>query len=128
MRLTSLLALLLTTVNGFAQVDSAKSLKLNGYVETYYSYDFSRPNNFEKPDYNYNYKKHNQINVNLAFLKASYQTKRIRSNLALMTGTYAKYNLSAEPDWAKPLMEANVGYKPFEQHHFWIELEVIAGI
>ena len=125
MRLTSLLALLLTTVNGFAQVDSAKSLKLNGYVETYYSYDFSRPNNFEKPDYNYNYKKHNQINVNLAFLRASYQTKRIRSNLALMTGTYAKYNLSAEPDWAKPLMEANVGYKPFEQHHFWIDAGVM---
>jgi len=125
MRLTLLLAFILITVIGIAQIDSAKSLKLNGYVETYYSYDFSRPNNFEKPDYNYNYKKHNQINVNLAFLKASYQTKRIRSNLALMTGTYAKYNLSAEPDWAKPLMETNVGYKPFEQHNFWIDAGVL---
>jgi hypothetical protein len=125
MRLTTLLAFILITVNGNAQVDAAKSLNLSAYIETYYSYDFSRPKNFEKPDFNYNYKKHNQINLNLSFLKASYQTNRLRSNLALMTGNYAKYNLSTEPNWAKPLMEANVGYKPFEQHNFWIDAGVL---
>lgn len=107
------------------QVDSTKSLNVNAYIETYYSYDFSRPVNFEKPDFNYNYKKHNQPNVNLAFIKASYQNKRLRSNLALMTGNYAMYNLSAEPDWAKALLEANVGYKPFKQHNFWIDAGVM---
>jgi hypothetical protein len=39
-----------------------------------------------------------------------------------MTGNYAMYNLSSEPNWAKPLLEANVGYKPFEKHDFWMML------
>ncbi len=86
---------LLCSMNVFAQSDSIKPIKLSGYLETYYSYDFLRPVNNEKPDYNYNYKKHNQLNVNLAFVKASYQAKRLRSNLAFMTGNYAMYNLSA---------------------------------
>ena len=98
---------------------------MNAYIESYYSFDFSKPKNFEKPDFNYNYKKHNKLSVNLAFVKANYQTKRLRSNLALMTGTYVKYNLSAEPNWAKPLLEANVGYKLFEKHDFWIDAGVM---
>ena len=108
-----------------AQNDSLSRIRLSAYFESYYSYDFANPINDEKPDYSYNYKKHNQPNVNLAFVKANYQSKRLRSNLALMTGTYVKYNLSAEPNWAKPLMEANIGYKPFDQQDFWIDAGVM---
>ncbi len=113
------------TFKSTAQVDSTKSLNISTYIETYYSYDFSKPLNNEKPDYNYNYKKHHQPNINLAFIKASYQNKSVRSNLALMTGNYAKYNLSAEPNWAKPIFEANVGYKLLKQHNFWIDAGVM---
>jgi hypothetical protein len=91
----------------------------------YYSYDFSNPQNFEKPDFNYNYKKHNQLNVNLAFVKLGYQSSRVRSNLALMTGNYAMYNLSAEPNWAKPLLEANIGYKISKQQNIWVDAGVM---
>jgi hypothetical protein len=112
-------------VNVFAQSDSIKPIKLSGYLETYYSYDFMRPGNNEKPDYNYNYKKHNQLNVNLAFVKASYQAKRLRSNLAIMTGNYAMYNLSAEPNWAKPIFEANVGVKLIEDKDLWLDAGVM---
>jgi hypothetical protein len=125
MRLTCLIILIFIFNNCIAQVDSTKSFNLSAYIETYYSYDFSKPFNNEKPDFNYNYKKHNQPNVNLAFVKANYQSKRLRSNLALMTGNYAMYNLSSEPNWAKPLLEANVGYKPFEKHEFWIDAGVM---
>lgn len=112
-------------ISSFSQNDSSNKIRLSGYVESYYSYDFSKPLNNEKPDFNYNYKRHNQLNINLAFVKANYQSKKLRSNLALMTGNYAKYNLSAEPNWAKPLFEANIGYKPFEQHNFWIDAGVM---
>ena len=125
MRLTFLFLLIFIFNNCIAQVDSTKSFNISAYIETYYSYDFSKPFNNEKPDFNYNYKKHNQPNVNLAFVKANYQSKRIRSSLALMTGNYAMYNLSSEPNWAKPLLEANVGYKPFEKHDFWIDAGVM---
>ena len=125
MRFTFLFLLIFIFNNCIAQVDSTKSFNISAYIETYYSYDFSKPFNNEKPDFNYNYKKHNQPNVNLAFVKANYQSKRIRSSLALMTGNYAMYNLSSEPNWAKPLLEANVGYKPFEKHDFWIDAGVM---
>jgi hypothetical protein len=42
-----------------------------------------------------------------------------------MTGNYAMYNLSAEPSWAKPLFEANTGFKPFKQHNMWIDAGVM---
>ena len=116
---------LLCSMNVFAQSDSIKPIKLSGYLETYYSYDFMRPVNNEKPDYNYNYKKHNQLNVNLAFVKASYQAKRLRSNLAFMTGNYAMYNLSAEPNWAKPIFEANVGVKLIRDKDLWLDAGVM---
>jgi len=116
---------LLCSMNVFAQSDSIKPIKLSGYLETYYSYDFMRPVNNEKPDYNYNYKKHNQLNVNLAFVKASYQAKRLRSNLAIMTGNYAMYNLSAEPNWAKPIFEANVGVKLIGDKDLWLDAGVM---
>ena len=116
---------LLCSMNVFAQSDSIKPIKLSGYLETYYSYDFMRPVNNEKPDYNYNYKKHNQLNVNLAFVKVSYQAKRLRSNLAFMTGNYAMYNLSTEPNWAKPIFEANVGVKLIEDKDIWLDAGVM---
>jgi hypothetical protein len=125
MRFTFLFFLIFIFNNCIAQVDSTKSFKVSAYIETYYSYDFSKPFNNEKPDFNYNYKKHNQLNVNLAFVKLAYQSSRVRSNMALMTGNYAMYNLSSEPIWAKPLLEANVGYKPFEKHDFWIDAGVM---
>lgn len=80
MRCSLLSVLIFIAIDGYAQDDSAKSINVSAYIDMYYSYDFSKPNNFEKPDFNYNYKKHNQFDVNLAFVKASYQTKRIRSN------------------------------------------------
>lgn len=125
MRILLIISMIVYSLNGFAQKDSTAILRVHSYLESYYSVDFSNPKNFEKPDYSYNYKKHNQPNVNLAFVKANYQSKRLRSSLAVMTGNYAMYNLSAEPNWAKPLLEANVGYKPFEQHDFWIDAGVM---
>jgi hypothetical protein len=125
MRFTFLFFLIFIFNNCIAQVDSIKSFNVSAYIETYYSYDFSKPFNNEKPDFNYNYKKHNQPDVNLAFVKANFQSKQLRSSLALMTGNYAMYNLSSEPNWAKPLLEANVGYKLFEKHDFWIDAGVM---
>lgn len=125
MRTFILFLLCMISFDGYAQNDSVNKLIVSGYIETYYSYDFAKPKNIEKPDYNYNYKRHNQLNVNLAYVKANYQSRRLRSNVALMTGNYTQYNLSAEPNWAKPLLEANIGFKPFKQHNFWIDAGVM---
>lgn len=125
MRNYSFLLFLFISIQSFGQDDSTKTLKLSTYADMYYSYDFSNPTNFEKPDFNYNYKKHNQLNVNLAFVKLGYQSSRMRSNFTLMTGNYAMYNLSAEPNWAKPLLEANIGYKISKQQNIWVDAGVM---
>ena len=117
--------LLFISYSSIAQKDSAAKINFSGYTELYYSYDFSNPNRFEKPDFNYNYKKHNQFNVNLAFIKANYQNSQFRSNLALMTGNYATYNLSSEPNWARPIFEANLGFKLLRKHQLWLDAGVM---
>lgn len=120
-----LICFLFVSVDSIGQKDSSKKFTFSGYGELYYSYDFSKPITFEKPDYNYNYKKHNQLNVNLAYVKASYQTNRFRSNLAIMAGNYVSYNLSNEPNWARPIFEANIGYKIFKQHNLWVDAGIM---
>ncbi|WP_157966157.1 hypothetical protein [Cognataquiflexum aquatile] len=49
-----------------------------------------RPEDNLRPDFLYNFKRHDEISINLAVLKATYQSELIRRNLALMAGTYAQ--------------------------------------
>jgi hypothetical protein len=70
-------------------ISTPNPLTISGYVETYYSYDFGAPANHERPSFVYSYNKHNELNLNLGFVKATYkQPGSVRGNLALMAGTY----------------------------------------
>jgi hypothetical protein len=117
---------LLATLTLFAQSDdSTKTLSFSGYAELYYSYDFSKPANHEKPNFIYNHKRHNELNLNLAFAKASYSKANIRGNMALMLGNYAQYNMSAEPIWAQFVYEANIGVKLSKKNNLWIDAGIM---
>ncbi len=94
----------------FSQNDTVSNLKIGGYAEVYYSYDFSNPQNHEKPAFIYNHKRHNELNVNLLLLKANYSTNWMSANLGWMKGNYAQYNLSAEPSDLRGIYEANIGF------------------
>ena len=74
------------------------TLKISGYIETYYSHDFNKPANNTRPSFIYSHNRNNEVNVNLAFIKANYQTERLRANLAMALGTYMSANYAAEPD------------------------------
>ncbi|MGL2993536.1 porin [Flavobacterium sp. TSSA_36] len=102
-----------------------KPIQFQGYGELYYSYDFSEPQNHEKPNFIYNHKRHNELNLNLGLLKATYAQEKLRANAALMVGTYAQYNLAAEPNWAQLIYEANVGIKIAKQHNLWIDAGIM---
>jgi hypothetical protein len=108
-----------------AQSDSTKKLTVSGYAELYYSYDFSKPSNHEKPNFIYNHKRHNEVNLNLAYAKASYNDNTIRGNLALMFGNYPEYNLSAEPKWAQFIYEANAGVKISRTQNVWLDAGIM---
>ncbi|MFN0035346.1 MAG: porin [Saprospiraceae bacterium] len=91
--------------------DSTASLIFGGFADVFYQYDFNQPADNARPGFLYNHNRHNEANVNLAFVKGAYAARNVRSNLALMVGTYADDNLSAETDVTQHIYEANVGLR-----------------
>ena len=109
-----------------AQTDSTKSpLTVSGYVETYYSYDFGKPGNHNRQPFSYSHNRHNEVNLNLGFIKTAYNTQNVRANLALATGTYMSANYAAEPDVLKIIYEANAGIKISNTKELWIDAGVL---
>jgi len=102
--------------------EKRSSLIISGYADIYYQYDFNKPADKLRPPFLYNFKRHNEINTNLTLLKALYDRKKIRANIGVMVGNYAKYNLAAEPEFFRYIYEANIGYK------FSEKVSVDAGI
>jgi hypothetical protein len=117
---------LLFSISSAAQDSAANGKKSNltisAYADIYYQYDFNKPADKLRPPFLYNFKRHNEINTNLALLKAAYDSKKVRANLGIMAGNYARYNLAAEPEFFRYIYEANVGYK------FSEKVSVDAGI
>ena len=76
----------------FAQptVTDSSKLVFSGYSEIYYGYDFNRPLNNTRPSFVYNFNRTNEVNVNIAYIKAAYSSDRVRSNLAFMAGDLCK--------------------------------------
>ncbi|MBZ4192295.1 porin [Niabella beijingensis] len=117
---------LITFQKAAAQTENPERLlKISGYGEAFYSYDFGRPANHIKQPFLYSYNRHNTFNVNLALVKASYTTERIRGNIGLMTGTYSNDNMAAEKNVLKNIYEANAGFKLSKTRNLWIDAGVL---
>jgi len=122
---------LLLAMMGIASFSSAQDsthtplLKISGYAEVYYSNDLANPADHLRPGFFYSYNRHNEVALNLGFIKAAYSAERVRANLALMTGTYAQYNLAAEPALLQNIYEANVGIKLSKNQDLWLDLGVL---
>lgn len=123
---TALVCVLSTPL--LAQIaDSTAKITVSGYVEAYYSYDFNQPVTNDRPSFVYSHNRHNEFNVNLGFIKASYAGERVRGNLALMAGTYTNANLAAEPAALRNVFEANVGVKLSKTKNVWLDAGVFAS-
>lgn len=94
-----------------------------GYLETYYSYDFGSPNNHERPDFLYNFRRHNEFSVNLALLGAKYHGDSYRGTITLMSGSYPQYYLVNEPTWVQFIHEASAGVKLRED--LWLDVGIM---
>ncbi|MCT1525013.1 porin [Sphingobacterium hotanense] len=100
-------------------------LSLNGYLEAYYTYDFQKPSNHQKASFIYSHNRSDEFAVNLAMLRATYQSERVRSQVALAAGSYMNANYAAEEGVYKMIYEANVGYKLSSKSNFWIEAGIM---
>jgi len=101
------------------------TIKLSAYGEIYYGYDINQPQDNNRPSYIVSHNRHNEVNLNLAYLKANYYSKKVRANIALMTGTYANANLANEPGVLKNIFEANAGVRLSRKHDLWLDAGIM---
>ena len=101
------------------------AIQLSAYGEVYYGYDFNEPQDHNRPGYLVSHNRHNEVSLNLGYLKAAYEGKRVRGNLALMTGSYANANMASEPSVLKNILEANAGVKISSKHDLWVDAGIM---
>jgi hypothetical protein len=106
---------------------SASRLIISGYTEVYYAFDFNQPEDHNRPSFLYSHNRHNEFNLNLGFVKASYNTEMVRANLAIAAGTYMNANYAAETGVLQNVFEANAGIKLSRHHHLWIDAGIFAS-
>lgn len=111
----------------YAYAQETPKVKVTGYIETYYTYDFNRPENNTRPGFVYSHNRHNEVNLNLGFIKGAYESGIIRANVALMAGTYTNANLAAESGVLKNIFEANAGVKLSKTQNLWLDAGIFSS-
>jgi hypothetical protein len=120
--------LFIVVVTASAQSDTTRNpIQFSGHIEAYYSYDFANPDGHERPAFMYSFDRHNEVNLNLGFIKAAYAKDRVRGNMALMTGTYSNSNLAAEPGVFRNIFEANAGYQLSQKKNLWVDAGIFSS-
>lgn len=114
-------------VTEYTQAQENPKIKISGYLETYYGYDFNKPTTNNRPGFIYSHNRHNEVNLNLGFIKANYETEKVRANVALMAGTYTNANLAAEPGVLQNIFEANAGIKLSEKENLWLDAGIFSS-
>ncbi len=109
--------LLVTPAGTQAQApDTTTRLRLNGFVDTYYAYDFTRPADGDRR-FTTQPARHDEMNVNLAWLGLTVERPRSRARIALQAGTSVQANYAGEPrngtvsgpELARIIQEGSVG-------------------
>jgi hypothetical protein len=98
--------------------DTTVTVSFGGFVDTYYAYDFGRPENFDRP-FTTQAVRHDEFNVNLAYVEAKVSGPRVRGRLALQAGTSVQSNYGGEPaigtvsgpSLSRNIQEAVAGYQ-----------------
>jgi hypothetical protein len=124
-----LVFLLLTIQFCNAQSDSSwlekPRLNLSGYAEVYYVYDFNQPQEVNRQSFLFNHNRHNEVNLNLGFVKIGLEHAKYRANLALQSGTYSNDNYAAEPGLLQGLFEANIGVSLNKMNNLWVDVGIL---
>ncbi|MDZ4667152.1 MAG: outer membrane beta-barrel protein [bacterium] len=101
-------------------------VKIGGYIDTYYAYDFNQPKDGNRP-YAVSSSRTQEININLAYLDIRYQTNHIRARLAPGFGTYVNANYASEPSTLKNMIEAYGGVKLSTTKNIWLDAGVMGS-
>ncbi|MBA2683677.1 MAG: porin [Gemmatimonadaceae bacterium] len=101
-----------------AAPDSSIHVAFGGYIDGYFAYDFGRPRNIDRA-FTTQAARHDEFNINLAYIDATLTGARVRGRVAAQFGTSVQANYAAEPrignlsgpDVSRYIQEATAGYK-----------------
>ena len=101
-----------------ALTDTSRSLVVGAFVDAAYAFDVNRPATRDRA-FTTQPARHNEFNVNLAFVEATVARRRVRGRLAVQAGTSVQSNYAAEPRQgavsgdalSRMLQEAYAGYQ-----------------
>ena len=112
--------------------DTTTHVTWGAFVDGYYAWDFQQPSNFDRSFaggalFTTQPARHNEFNINLAYVEAKLDGQRLRGRIALQTGTSVQSNYSGEPangqvsgpSLARYIQEAVVGVKLAE--NVWVD-------
>lgn len=115
-----------------APPDTSVKVTFGGFVDGYYAWDFGRPGSFDRSLaggalFTTQPARHNEFNVNLAFVEMKLDGARVRGRLALQAGTSVQSNYSGEatkgqvsgPAPARTIQEAFAGVRLAD--HLWAD-------
>lgn len=128
---TSISLICLLPLHLLAQKDTLwqqkPNVKIGGYIDLFYAYDFNKPKTDYRQTFFYNYNRHNEFNLNLGYIKLSLEHPKYRANIALQTGTYTNDNYANEPNVLKNIFEANAGISLNKKNSLWLDAGIFAS-
>ena len=91
-----------TTAAQTAPTDSTPLVSVGAFVDSYFAWDFGRPPSFDRSFaggavFTTQPARHNEFNVNLAFVEIKLDAPHYRGRLALQAGTSVASNYASEP-------------------------------
>jgi hypothetical protein len=98
--------------------DTTRSVTVGGFVDAYYAWDVLRPPNLDR-SFTTQPARHNEFNVNLAFVEMKLAGPHTRGRVSLQAGTSVQSNYAAEPrvgnisgpDLSRHIQEATAGVR-----------------
>jgi hypothetical protein len=128
-----ILVLLVTRMAvGQTRPDTAVKISWSAFLDGYYAWDFGEPASMDRSFasgslFTTQPARHNEFNVNLAFVDATLEGSRVRGRIALQVGTSVQSNYAGEPavgtvsgpGLAQHIQEAYAGAKIGDQ--LWID-------
>lgn len=99
---------------------------IEGYLDIYYAYNFNEPASKDQP-YFVSMARHNEVNVNLAYIDLKYSSSRLRARFVPGFGTYMNANYAAESGTLKNIVEASVGIRVLPHKNIWVDAGVIGS-
>lgn len=101
-------------------------LRIGGYIDTYYGYNFNNPASANIP-YMVSMHRNNEVTVNLAYIDLRFNAQRLRARIVPAMGTYMNANYVKETGVMKGMLEASAGVKLHKTKEIWLDAGVLGS-